>query len=88
MVSNTSIYVKEVIMLVNLLLSEAIRMMLFVVIISIVVPIFFYLKFCKFGVKMIETLNKCAEIDDFPILLLIMQKLKAFNKEQGLQINT
>ena len=40
MVSNTSIYVKEVIMLVNLLLSEAIRMMLFVVIISIVVPIF------------------------------------------------
>lgn len=57
MVSNTSIYVKEVIMLVNLLLSEAIRMMLFVVIISIVVPIFLYLKFYKFGVKMIETLN-------------------------------
>ena len=57
MVSNTSIYVKEVTMLVNLLLSEAIRMMLFVVIISIVVPIFLYLKFCEFGVKMIETLN-------------------------------
>ena len=57
MVSNTSISVKEVIMLVNLVLSEAIRMMLFVVIISIVVPIFLYLKFYKFGVKMIETLN-------------------------------
>ena len=49
MVSNTSIYVKEVIMLVNLLLSEAIRMMLFVVIISIVVPIFFTLNFANLG---------------------------------------